>query len=293
MGDTLTREQHKEEHEKSPEVREREEETAHTVEESSIEKEVQETGRTSPLEASVIRTDDGGSTDCEREEENERDKEFYGTPCKLHIILKSTQTTDKRSEEISLPCYPRRGLDLKKHIESQYHIPACVQEIKFYGVDIEDSTILRNLRLQHGDTLHVQYSISVDIKYFLRLISTLTRINQVLELVIPQLLEGKDITDEMHDLIEGDCLAFTGDSIPLKYFSVYPTGIPNANQLYFIHNNGLQLLLDLYKNMHRLPWHGLPIELQQLEFSCLQIIWNFSATLGIRQLILQVILNII
>lgn len=297
MGDTLTREQHKEENERSPEVREREEEMDHTLEEPSIDKDVQES---SSIEAAVIRTIDTDQcpsasfepSSCEREEETQRDKEFYNTPCKLHIILKSTQTTDKRSEEVTLPSYPRRGIDLKKHIESRYHIPTCVQQIKFYGVDIEDSTILRTLRLQHGDTLHIQYTISVDIEYFSSLISTLTRINEILEVVIPELLDSGDITDEMHDLIEGDCLAFTGDSIPLQYFSVYPTGIPNANQLYFIHNNGLQLLLDLYRSMHRLPWHWLPIELQQLEFSCLQIIWNFSATLGIRQLILQVLLFI-
>lgn len=222
-------------------------------------------------------------------EEKEEDMEFYGTPCKLQVLLVSTQTGEKREEEINMPRYPRRGLDLKEYLEARYCIPTCVQQVQFYGITIDDSTVLRNLRLQHGDTLHVQYPISVDIEYFSRLINTLTRINEILGVVIPALLNGEEITDEMHDLIEGDCLSFTGDSIPLKYFSVYPTGVPNANQLYFIHNNGLHLLLQLYKNMHRLPWHGLPMELQELEFSCLQIVWNFSATLGIRQLILQVL----
>lgn len=226
---------------------------------------------------------------CKPLEEEQEEMTFYSTsPYTLSVVLESQQNGHKKIEEISLTTYPKTGVDLKRQIETRFHIPVCIQHLQFYNTTIHDDSNLKKLRIQHGDTLHLQYPSEVDIDYFSTLIRTLSCISTILHRVVPELLNGEDITEDMHELLEADCIAFTGDSIPLKYFSVYPTGTPNANQLYFIHNNGLHLLLEVYRIIHQLPWHGLPTELQELEFSCLQIIWNFSATLGIRQLILQV-----
>ena len=264
------------------------EEVASTVNEEEIEINHESVGI-----ASVSSMSCNGLVTTEQEEEECSDVEMYAMPCKFQVALKSQLTGERKYKEIVLDRYPRTGLELKKHFETNFNIPVCVQNLLFYNTTIHDNTILKKLRLQHGDTLHLDYSSEVDIEYFTGLINTLSRILAILHVVITELESGADITEEMHDKLETDCMAFTGDCIPLRYFSVFPTGTPNANQLYFIHNNGLHLLLQLYKLIHKLSWECLPFELQELEFSCLQIIWNFSATLGIRYLILQVIFNII
>ena len=110
----------------------------------------------------------------------------------------------------------------------------------------------------------------------------------VLHNAVNKIGHGFPITHKMHHLLYLDCVPFTSDCIPLRYFSVYPTGTPNSNQLYFINSGGLRALLVVYKLIHQLLWNKLAWELLELEFSCLEIIWNFSVTLNVHQLILKV-----
>lgn len=224
------------------------------------------------------------------DEDEEEDSSSDNEPMsyQFHVILKSQKNSERRDKEITLSRYPKTGIELMKQLEVKFHIPVCVQDLYFYTTQIHSETKLKKLRIQHGDTLRLEYPSEADIDYFSSLIETLTRIMCVLNVVVDKISHGFPITQEMHQSLQLDCTSFTGDCIPLRYFSVYPTGTPNSNQLYFIHSGGLKVLLVVYELIHQLPWHKLPMELQELEFSCLQIIWNFSATLGVRQLILQV-----
>ena len=210
----------------------------------------------------------------------------YGQ-CTFNLIMTSTHANERTERVFSIPGYPTTGQALKDQIQSKFSIPACVQNLSFSSLPIRDSTCLKSIYLQHGDTVHVNYSMNADVEYFTVLISTLQRINHVLDDVIPELISGAPITSAMHQRLQTDCGAFTSDCVPLRYFSVFPTGTPNANQLYFLSLDGLDLLVTIYKLLHQLPWHQLPLELQDLEYACLQIIWNFSATLGVRQLIVD------
>ena len=224
------------------------------------------------------------------EEDSSSSSDNEQMSCQFHVILKSQKNGEKRNKLITLSRYPKTGIELMKQLEVQFHVPVCVQDLYFYTTQIHTETKLKKLRVQHGDTLHLEYPSEADIDYFSSLIGTLARIMCVLHDVVDKISHGLPITQEMHQLLQVDCISFTGDCIPLRYFSVYPTGTPNSNQLYFINSSGLSALLVVYELIHQLPWHKLPWELQELEFSCLQIIWNFSATLGVRQLILKVFL---
>jgi hypothetical protein len=220
-------------------------------------------------------------------EDSDSESASYSTPCALRVVLISELTGERQEKEVTIDHYPKTGIALKRQLEAKFKIPVCVQKILFFNMIINNGTVLKKLRLRSGDTIIIEYSAQVDIEYFSNLIEILSRISSVLRTVVTQLLNGADITYNMHEMLESDCMSFTGDQIPLQFFSVFPTGTPNANQLYFIHNKGLDLLLNIYQLIHQLPWHELPCELQELEYSCLQILWNFSATLGIRHLILQ------
>ena len=210
----------------------------------------------------------------------------YGECC-LNVILKSSRDCDTKQRPLVVPGYPLTGMALKRHIQKKFNIPMCIQTLSFSSQVVQDCTSLRALYLQHGDTVQVDYMMDADIEYFSDLINTLIRIRTLLQAIVPDISSGASITYAMHQKLQTDCASFTSDCVPLRYFTVFPTGTPNANQLYFLDLGGLKVLLDIYKLVHKLPWHKLPGELQDLEYACLQIIWNFSATLGIRQLIVQ------
>ena len=222
----------------------------------------------------------------EEEEEEEKDEEELEDCCFI-LVLKSTHNGERKERNLTLSKYPKTGLVLKQHIESHYNIPVCVQSLYFHSQLIQNYTRLKSFCIQDGDTIQVKYTTEANIEYFSDLIDTLTHIHAMLQFVITELESGTRITPEMHEHLQTHCLSFTGDCVPLRYFSVFPTGNPNANQLYFLNRGGLTLLIQIYEMVHQLPWHKLPGEIQDLEYSCLQIIWNFSATLGIRQLILR------
>ena len=205
----------------------------------------------------------------------------------FHLLLKSTVEDTVKKGKITFSCYPKTGLQFKREVESQYKVPVCVQALSFQTNRICDSTRLRALKIQEGDTIEVLYTAEAEIEYLSSFINTLTRIVSLLRTILPELLDGAEITSDMHDLLLNDCYAFSQDPSHIDYFSVFPMGSPNANQLYFIHNGGLSLLLDMYELLHLLPWHQLPIEVQELEYASIRIIWNFSATLGIRRLLMH------
>ncbi len=208
-------------------------------------------------------------------------------PCCFTLIMTSTLSKETKEKVLLLSGYPNTGLVLKNQIQSKLKIPSCVQTLYFASQPIKDDVVLKSIYLQHEDTILVEYTMSADIEYFTDLIGTLMRIKDLLSEVVVDLMSGASITSTLHDKLQTDCSAFASDCVPLRYFSVFPTGSPNANQLFFLSLGGLSSLVRIYKLVQRLPWHKLPHELQSLEYACLQIMWNFSATLGIRQLIVD------
>lgn len=207
-------------------------------------------------------------------------------PCEFQLSLHATDSTWERNVLLTLERFPRKGEDLKRAIERKLHIPMCVQTVLFNQQHVCDDHILERLSLRDGDDLIVEYSSVADIEYFSDLLSRLLRIENLVQCVLLNMSPGQIWDVEQHAQLQAECEPFTLSSIPLRYFSVFPSGIPNSNQLYFIHNGGLKLLMELYSKLHQVPWNHLPAELQEVEFSCLQIVWNFSATLGVRYLIL-------
>ncbi len=97
-------------------------------------------------------------------------------------------------------------------------------------------------------------------------------INHILKDVVPALVSGAPIINTMHQRLQTDCEALTFDCVSLRYLSVFPTGTSNTNQLYFLSLGGLDLLVNIYRLIHQLPWH---------KFS------TTITTVGVRQMIVD------
>ena len=207
--------------------------------------------------------------------------------CCLQVRLCSMNTNSSKEKMIYLQNYPSRGKNIKLAIEKQLGIPACVQVLSFNSQVISDDTSPSRMRMREGDTVVVSYSSEANISHLSELIATLKKILSLVRTVTASLRIFRFIGESIHVRLSQECDSFNADNVPQTYFSRLLTGSPNSHHLYFIDKGGLKLLLQIYSTLHQLPWHELPYEMQQLEYSCLKILLDFSATLGIRYLILQ------
>ena len=221
---------------------------------------------------------DDDSSDPSEGEDNSNDFFFY-------LILVSTATNEKEQRKITFTRFPRTGIVLKREIENRYNIPICVQSLSFNSDLLHNKTRLKSLRIRTGDKLTLQYIGKAEIEYFSKTIATLRRIVTSLKRIMPKKHGDSNVITD--DATRIDCLDFANDTAYSRYMSVFPTGLPNANHFFFLHNNGLKLLIRMYQLVHHLPWSQLPFELQAVEYACLNYVSKLSCALGVRQLLLH------
>ena len=208
--------------------------------------------------------------------------------CKFRVMLHNTIREVQEQRVVSTLGYPSSLQTIKQAIEDQLSVPVCVQTVRYRTQLIHDTTSLNRLRVREEDMFDVYYPNEARVRYVCDLISSLRRIISVLQAAFNSLTMSTWITPATRTNLRRECHEFVTDNLPLlKYFSVFPTGFPNSNQLYFIDKGGVVLLLQIYSTLHCLPWHRLSFDMQRLEYACLKIFRNFSATLGVRQLILR------
>ena len=207
--------------------------------------------------------------------------------CKFRVMLHNTIREVQEQRVVSTLGYPSSLQTIKQAIEDQLSVPVCVQTVRYRTQLIHDTTSLNRLRVREEDLFDVYYPNEARVRYVCDLISSLRRIISVLQAAFSSLTMSTWITPATRTNLRRECHEFVTDNLPLKYFSVFPIGFPNSNQLYFIDKGGAVLLLQIYSTLHCLPWHRLSFDMQRLEYACLKIFWNLSATLGVRQLILR------
>ena len=210
----------------------------------------------------------------------------------LHILLQSSLTKETKERKLHYSTLPLTGANLRELIEREFKIPSCVQTLSFNSNIIQEGTKLEYLRVQEGDTIVVEYPYDIDTQFYLKLISKLVKIVSSLKCTIPKIAASGKVTEAIRDnipRINNDCKSVRSAILSLKDKQLvnYSNGMPRVDQLYFIHNGGLKVLVELYRLLHLLPWHQLPMGAQKLELSCLSFVCTLSVTIGTRYLLLQ------
>lgn len=215
----------------------------------------------------------------------------------LRLLLRSSLAKESKERKLYCSTLPLlTGAGLKELVEREFKIPVCVQAVSFNSNIIQEDTKLSYLRIQEGDMIEIEYPREVDTLFYLELISKITKIFSSLRHAMPKIAAagGVMVTDDIHDVmlqVNRDCKSIRSAIMNLikdrEHFVSYSTGMPGVDQLYFLHNGGLKVLVDLCKLLHMLPWHQLPMDAQQLERSSLSLICTLSLTLGTRYLLIQ------
>ena len=225
----------------------------------------------------------------ESEEMNNEDNEAMEEetdPITLTIKLQPSVVTETKPREITvtLPQYPKTGLDAKLFIQQEFQIPVCLQTLSLQSLEISDKQSFNQLHLRDGDILTVNFTTQGNLHEIQAILDSMEAMIKVLETSSKE-IKGTLTPSTKNQLT--NCLdASLGERL-IHYFTPKTSEITNVNQLYFVQNKGIELTLYLYQLLTEIPWEKQIIEMQVLESSILEVIWFLSSITGTRCLLFQ------
>ena len=218
--------------------------------------------------------------------------EEYSVPLKLNINLQPSVHFSEEEEPYQLPKdkslvfnkYPRTGLELKKGIQDKFNIPLCLQTIYFNSFQLDDTQELRNIHLREGDTLTVSYTTHGDLNTVQEAIKAMKLMLIILN-ETHNLLIGNKITPTLENVLNNNLKSAIIRSLVDEHFVRMPAKKAEANYLYFVCNEGLELGLKLHKVLSEIPWERHILATQMLEYNVLTLLFYLSSIYGVRLLI--------
>ena len=189
----------------------------------------------------------------------------------LNVFLNCTsnQTTNKKSviskqtlETIS---------DVKLLIEQQLSIPASTQTLEYESHVFDDSTSLKSLRIQSGDTVYVKYSSEADCREVEEMAKWFFEVAYYMMKGCPSVDVGMDRT--LDDLIT---LGINTNLFPsAKLFDDILDHRCCANMHHFVKHKGLNVLMEILARTQTVPWPQRLVKLKVLELASLCVMQKF------------------
>ena len=219
--------------------------------------------------------------------DSSQDEAFTTPPVSYNLkLFCSTDQTKSRNTKIVIPHTPRTVLDVKLCVEKDLSIPACCQCVIFESHELRDQDSIKQQRIREGDTLVIKYTSDAMVEDVREIIQEMKAMRRF--------LQRKDIRKCLASGCDPNSQISTNvNEIKVKilvsvYFKHANSDETNkANRLFFIRNNGLQITHRLHKELLRHPWNNCVAEMQRLEYAIMRLLWNISAAISIRELLLQ------
>lgn len=203
----------------------------------------------------------------------------------FNLILHCAHTKETRHDKLVFTPIPLGACvrDLKLQIEKAHNIPVCVQSLSYETHPLPSNTALDSLRIRSGDTLHVDYSSEGDCEEVIQVISWLGMILGGLKLESPSVACG--ISPGLNHVIMMGIEAEFIEELAFDYFFPWLDPKKYANKLHFVHNGGVEIIMEVYALLQRQPWGNCLLKLKYIEYGILRVLWNFSETFTLRRLI--------
>ena len=205
----------------------------------------------------------------------------------LDLVLHSTklQTTEHRQLKIQKLPPNACVLNLKQEIEDQFNIPVCVQSLVYESQCHSDAACLSALKMRSGDSLLVEYYSEGDCKEVIQVIHWMSLLLAVLKTENPSVDTG--MSQGLEDLVMMGIDAGFIEDLAFEYFFPWLSPKKYVNKLHFVHNGGVDIILELYRLLLRNPWPRCVLKLKYIEYGILRILWNLSETFALRRLIVR------
>ena len=207
-------------------------------------------------------------------------------PITLTIKLQPSVVTETKPREITvtLPQYPKTGLDAKLFIQQEFQIPVCLQTLSLQSLEISDKQSFNQLHLRDGDILTVNFTTQGNLHEIQAILDSMKAMIKVLETSSEE-IKGT-LTPSTENQLK-NCLKPEKVEELLYYFNPLTDQISKMNQFYFVNNKGIELMLYLHHLLTDIPLEKHVIEMKFLEISVLRVFCDLSAMIGIRCLLLQ------
>ncbi len=203
------------------------------------------------------------------------------------LTLHCTQRNVTRQDKLVFVPISHRACvhDLKLQIERNLKIPACVQSLFYETHPLREEAPLESLRIRSGDTLHVDYYSEGDCEELIQVISWLSLLLDGLKLESPSVACG--ISSSLNQLVMMGIEAEFIEDLAFEYFFPWLDAKKYANKLHFVHNGGVDIVMEVYTLLQRQSWSNSLIKLKYLEYGILRVLWNLSETFALRRLIIS------
>ena len=196
----------------------------------------------------------------------------------FNVQLHCTKTNLTEKGEITLELPPQDILDVKKQVEKQFSIPACVQAVSYNGHTLKNDIKLSALRVRGGDTFCVKYLAKGNCADLKHIISWLGQLSNA--------MAGEN--SDLNDIVETGIQESLLEMLP-ELFSPWddPTSRTYVNKLFLIDNGGIGVILKVYEFLLQKEWKQMDENFKYLECYIIVSLWSFAETFPLRRLLIQ------
>ncbi len=203
-------------------------------------------------------------------------------PFELQFLLQCQSTESVEEVSLTLESPPHTVVDIKKALEAECSIPACVQQLCYESATLRGTESLNTLHVRSGDRVSVTYKARAECPAIKEAIEWMTALNER--------LEGDTLphtSADAFDLIISGYQTYIMESLAFKLFSPWVSPVVEVNKLYFLQEGGLETLLKLFAVVLRIPWSVSPPEFKYVEHVCMTVVSNLASSLELRKLIIN------
>ena len=204
-------------------------------------------------------------------------------PLNFSVQLHCTKTDLVEKGEIKLesPPHTQDILAVKKQVEKQFSIPVCVQTVSYTsGHGLNNDIKLSDLKVRNGDTFHVKYLAKGDCTDLMNIITWLRQLSSAIACGN----SDSDLIDIAEIGIQQELLENLD-----TFFNPWadPTSQTYVNKLFFVDNDGINVILKVYEFLLRKNWNETDVLFKHLECFIVESLWSFTQTLPLCRLLIQ------
>lgn len=200
----------------------------------------------------------------------------------FNLRLNCTSRDGTVIKPLTVNCFPKSTVDLKKEIQRTFSIPQCIQTLSYQSAILSDGEDLQEKHIRSGDTLEVSYLCEADYEELMRITGWLETITSAIDNEDSN-PDGDTCTDR---LIAEGIQAGYDVALALDLFDWLDTR-SHVNKVFFHWSGGLDVLVGLFSALLKRKWSDMPARLKYLESVCTQSVANFGETLPLRRVLLH------
>ena len=204
-------------------------------------------------------------------------------PLTFSVQLHCTKTDLVEKGEIKLESPPLTQdiLDVKKQVEKQFSIPVCVQTVSYTtGHGLSNDIKLSDLKVRNGGTFHVEYLAKANCT---DLMSTITWLRQ-----LSSAMASGSSDAYLIDVAETGIQQGLLENLDTSFNPwADPTSQTYANKLFFVDNDGINVILKVYELLLRKNFNEMDVHFRHMECSIVESLWSFTQTFPLCRLLIQ------